>query len=173
MEVALGLIAGLFLGMLHDLFRQKLDRRRRNEERSEKAAEELIALLDDARVPFKDAYRLDADVNDEAVTVRVGRIRQKSLLIADDAIRERIELVAEVLENYHGAQQLTGDSPWRIAVVAWEDGRQALRTFLASQPLPASSKELSAYKGSIDEDREIWEQHMKEEAERRRHRAEG
>jgi hypothetical protein len=93
---------------------------------------------------------------------------RKAILLTDDASRKRIELVAEVLEDHFGAQEFTGDSFARIAWVGWNDGREALRCFLDGEPVPAPSEEILKYKGSIDEGRDIWEQHMKEEAERRR-----
>lgn len=55
MEAAVGLIAGFALGIAADIVRQWLSRKTRREERSEAAAEELVALLDEAREPFLDA----------------------------------------------------------------------------------------------------------------------
>ena len=139
MEAAVGVIAGFFLGVAADIVRQWLHRKTRREERSEKAAEDLIVLLDEAREPFRDAYRLDAEVNDAEVRTRVTRLRQKAILLTDEATRKRIELAAEVLEDHSGAQEFTGDTFARIAWVAWNDAREALRCFLdgnLSQLLP-------------------------------------
>lgn len=161
-------VIGFVLGFLGDWFRQKLDRRRRDEERSEKAIEDLVVVLDNARKPFVKAYRMDDQVDDEAVTKAVGALRQKSLLLRDPAGRERIELIAEILENDFGAREFTGDPPSRVAWVAWRDGRTALRRLLDGKPVGEPSDELAAYKSSLDEGRAQWEEQMREEEKRRR-----
>lgn len=172
MEAVLGVLLGFGLSIFSDVFRQRLEKRRRNEERSERAIEDLVLLLDKARRPFLKAYRMNDDVDDEAVAAAVGELRQKSLLLNDLAARERIELIAEILENDFGAREFTGDSPSRVAWVAWNDGRTTLRCLLDGKPVGAPSADLSAYKSSIDEGRSLWEEHMKEEAERRDRKAE-
>ena len=125
-------------------------------------------MLDEARDPFRDAYRLDAEVDDGEVRTRVMKVRQKAILLTDEAARKRIELVAEVLEDHFGAQEFTGDTFARIAWVAWNDGREAVRCFLDGKPILSPSDDLVKFKGSIDEGHKIWEQHMKDEAEHRR-----
>lgn len=151
--------------------RQWLGRKTRQEERSEQAAEDLIVLLDEARKPFLDAYQLDADVERAELRDATSKLRQKAVLLVDDDARARVELVAEVLEDYHGAQEFTGDRPSRIAWVAWNDGREALRRLLAGEPVQAPSDDLKRYKESMEEKRLLFEEHMKEEAARRRQRS--
>lgn len=162
------IVLGFGLGLFADVVRQMLDRRRRAEERSEKAIEELVVLLDKARRPFIKAYRTDDDVDNEAVSTAVQELRQKSLLLKDAAGRERIELIAEILENDFGAREFTGDSPSRLAWVVSNEGRATLRRLLDGKPVGEPSTELSAYKGSIDEGRALWEEHMREEEARHR-----
>lgn len=167
MEIAIGLIVGFALGVAADIVRQWLGRKTRREERSEAAAGELIALLDEAREPFLDAYRHDADVDSADVRRRVAKVRQKALLLEDDAARTRLELVAEVLSDPHGAQEFTGDTYARIAYIAWQDGRETLRRTLAGKIVQPPSEELLGYKSSIDDGRALWEEHMREQAKRR------
>jgi hypothetical protein len=116
MDAAIGVIAGFFLGVAADIVRQWLNRKTRREERSEKAAQDLIALLDEARAPFANAYRRNAEIDMNEVQGAVTKLRQKSLLLANQEGQERIELVAEVLESHFGAQEFTGDS---YSSIAW------------------------------------------------------
>jgi hypothetical protein len=167
-DAALGVIAGFFLGVAADIVRQWLARKTRQEERSEKAAQDLIPLLDAARAPFLDAYQRDGDVDRQEVRDSVAMLRQKALMLTSDPARVRIELIAEVLQDFYGAQESTGDSPSRIAWVAWADGRETLRALLAREPIKPPSQELKAYKDSIEDKRTLWEEHMRDEVERRR-----
>lgn len=147
--------------------RQWLGRKTRQEERSEEAAQDLVALLDDARKPFLDAYQLDSKVDRGQVRDATSKLRQKALLLSDQSARTRIELVAEVLEDYFGAREFTGDAPSRIAWVAWSEGREAVRRLLVGEALESLSDDLARYKESMEEKRQLYEEYMKEEAERR------
>jgi hypothetical protein len=163
------LIAGFLLGVVADLVRQWLNRKTRREERSEAAAKDLIGVIDRACDPFRDAYRLDADVDHAQVRERVGELRQKALLLDDDAALQRMELLARILEYHHVVKEWTGDSFSSIAYAVWTDGRACLRATLAGRTLPPRSDKVEAYGFSIAEHLVRWEkEHMEEDARRRR-----
>lgn len=165
MEAALGLIAGFLLGVVADVVRQWLNRKTRREERSEAAATDLIGVLDRACEPFRDAYRLDADVDGAQVRERVAELRQKALLLDDDAALEQMERLARILEHSHIVQECTKDSIWSIAYAVWKDGRACLRATLDGRTLPPLSPKVETYGYEIAEHYAKWEkEHREEEA---------
>jgi len=168
MEVVIGAAIGFLLGVAADVVRSWLDRKRRVEQRAEEAATELLRLLDEARQVLRPASHHDSDVDDDALGVAVGKIRQKSILLASKEQTRRIDLLAEILDRYLAAREFTGDVPSRIGWFAWKDGQDALWRILHNEPLGDPSDEVKEYKSSIDEHDQMWEEHMEEEAKRRK-----
>lgn len=169
MEAALiALLIGWLLGIASQFVGIWFDRRRRWEQRAEEAANELLGMLNQAQALFRNAYRRDSEIDDDKLWEIVGSIRAKAVLLRGPA-RERINLVAEVLQDYWGAMQFTyGPPPSRVAFHVCKEGQESLRRVLHGEPLLTVSKEVVEYKDSIDQDRALHEEHMKDEAERRK-----
>lgn len=145
---------GFFADIGKTRITENATRKRAIAERSDRAAEELVVTLDEAREFFLGAYRHGSGPEYRQLRPTFTKIRQKAILLGDPRVREQIELAVEVFSGYVAAEHLTGDVPSTIAYRAWNEARETLARALNDQPFVASDI-LRKYKEAIDEDRAI------------------
>lgn len=164
---AAALVLGWLLGIGSQFISAWFERKRRREERAENAARGLLGLFHQVRAIFRNAYRHDAEIDDNKLWELVGHIRQEIVLLGDPA-RGRLNIAADVLDDYWGAMQLTGATPARIAFYVCQEARESLRRILWGEPLAPLRSEVEEFRSSMVEYRTNEEEAMRLDAERRR-----
>ena len=127
-----------------------VERRRRIQERSENAANEILELLDKAYELFHDGWKHGGGPDQQVVLATTRPIRRLTVLLGGTEVRRRIEGVATLLEQSHAIENMTGDVPSRIAWKARVIGRNALGHLLSDEDLEADEV-LRQFLSAIDE----------------------
>lgn len=150
--ISVGAVLTLVAGLVQERFRRQwarvdaeeaaqrnigLERRRRIEERSEVAADEILVLLDQAYDLLSECRTHGSDPPQHIMAEKTQPMRRKAVLLGAQTVRERVEGVATMLEQTHAVGNMTGDVPSQVAWRARAIGRNALGHLLSEEPLNA------------------------------------
>lgn len=142
-------------------------RRRRVEERTEEAANELLETLYELRATFEGCWKYGSEPEEKVTSPLTSKIQRKAQLLSDPEARRHLTVIAEVIDQNHAVQQFGGDRPVKIAYVETDIGRENLGALLRTEALPADSSKLNAYHATLLEYYEVMELQNEPAAEKR------
>jgi hypothetical protein len=166
LTAVIGALIGFFADIAKTRLGEKAERRRAIKERSDKAAQELLPLLDEALAHFEGAPQHGDSPDYDSLVVTLGKISQKTILLADPQVRQQMDSAVEILSGYSAVEQFAGDVPRRIAYLTWDESRETLARSLNDQPFE-TSEILKTYQAAVDEERQLYAEAMESERKRR------
>lgn len=138
------------------------ERLQRLKRRSEEAAYELLALLDDMGEQLRDCRSYGSAPSQRDLLTITTPMRRHAVLLGDKDVRQRIEALATSIEQIPSIETMAGDPPSRIALRAKRVGVNAVGHVLSDEPL--DHDDLQDYLDAIEQDWEEMERTRRDQA---------
>jgi hypothetical protein len=141
------------------------ERRRRAEVRSEKAAKQILTLLQKARARYE--YYTDHEQlpGSDEVKDLVAPMRVAVIDILDVEVRRRVELMSTVLAHMITLAQWGVGFPAEVTRTVWDEGSATLGALRRGERLPPLI-EIEKYIATIEEDWQLYRENMERERQR-------
>lgn len=159
--IAIGALISIGADWIRRLWTASSARQQRQEERAEEAGQKLLELLDELRRDFKHMREIGDEP--EELDNSLGNLARLSALITDAAVRRRLQMVHEVLEDTITIAEAVGHAPWHSSRNACNAGANIVGAWLRNDPIPSTpilDKYIAAIKEAEEEFLEAERQHI-------------